>query len=73
MLSPPKTPDREDFLDRDPKTRVAYPKIEARVEKKNVWLVWRHVVVGLAAMYAISLSVVSCHLQRDHRSWFANE
>lgn len=72
MLSPPTAPDREDLLDRDPRTGVAYPRLEARLEKKNAWLGWRHAVVGLAFLYAISLFVISYHLRRDYGSWFGD-
>lgn len=63
MLSPPTSPDREDLLDRDPETRVAYPKAEARLERKNMWIGWRHLVVALAILYTLSLVVLSCYLQ----------
>lgn len=62
MLYPPTAPDREDLLDRDPKTGVAYPKTEARLERKNMWIAWRHSVVGLTSLYILSLLIISCYL-----------
>jgi hypothetical protein len=56
---PPTQPDREELLDRDEKTGVAYPKIENRMPKRTAGGSWRYVRGALAMMYTFALFVAN--------------
>jgi len=54
---PPTQPDREELLDRDEKTGVAYPKIEARNSKRTCTGTWRYGRATIAMLYTFALFV----------------
>jgi hypothetical protein len=56
---PPSQPDREELLDRDEKTGVAYPKIDARNSKRTPAGAWRYGRATVAMLYAFALFVAN--------------
>lgn len=63
LINPPTTPDREDLLERDPKTGVAHPKAEYRVQlRKDAWSAWRYMRNCLAVVYTVLLIGLSTWL-----------
>lgn len=56
---PPTQPDREELLERDEKTGVAYPKIEARTPKRTPAGIWRYVRPALSMIYTFALFVAN--------------
>jgi hypothetical protein len=56
---PPTQPDREELLDRDEKTGVAYPKIEARKSKRTPAGAWRYGRATVAMLYTFVLFVAN--------------
>lgn len=56
---PPSQPDREELLDRDEKTGVAYPKVEARNSKRTPAGAWRYGRATIAMLYTVSLFVAN--------------
>jgi hypothetical protein len=56
---PPAQPDREELLDRDEKTGVAYPKIEARNSKRTSAGSWRYGRATIAMFYTFALFVAN--------------
>ncbi|PVI00767.1 glycosyltransferase family 2 protein [Periconia macrospinosa] len=59
MFNPPTTPPRETLLVRDEETQIAYPRIDARVVKRDSGTAWRYIRSGLAILYAGVLLVLS--------------
>ena len=56
---PPTQPDREELLDRDEKTGVAYPKIEARNSRRTPTGAWRYGRATIAMLYTFALFVAN--------------
>jgi hypothetical protein len=56
---PPSQQDREELLDRDEKTGVAYPKIEARNSKRTPVGAWRYGRATVAMLYTFALFVAN--------------
>jgi hypothetical protein len=56
---PPTQPDREELLDRDEKTGVAYPKMDSRMPKRTLSGHWRYGRAALAIMYTFALFVTN--------------
>lgn len=56
---PPTQPDREDLLDRDEKTGVAYPKAEMRKPRRTAAGRWRYVRATISMMYTFALFVTN--------------
>jgi hypothetical protein len=56
---PPTQPDREELLDRDEKTGVAYPKTENRMQKRTAAGSWRYGRAALAMTYTFALFVAN--------------
>ncbi|KAM0708792.1 hypothetical protein Q7P35_005445 [Cladosporium inversicolor] len=56
---PPTQPDREELLDRDEKTGVAYPKIEARNSRRTPAGAWRYGRATIAMLYTFALFVAN--------------
>lgn len=56
---PPSQPDREELLDRDEKTGVAYPKIEARISKRTPAGAWRYGRATVAMLYTFAIFVAN--------------
>jgi hypothetical protein len=63
---PPTQPDREEFLDRDEKTGVAYPKMEARMPKRTPAGAWRYARSALCMTYTFALFVVNECITLDY-------
>lgn len=59
MFNPPTSPPRETLLDRDEATQIAYPRLNAKVVKRDSWIAWRYVRSGLAIVYTGVLLVLS--------------
>lgn len=58
-LWPPTQPDREDLLDRDAKTGLAYPKPEARMPRRTVLGGWRYGRPTFSMVYTMVLFVAN--------------
>jgi hypothetical protein len=56
---PPTQPDREELLDRDEKTGVAYPKMEARTPNRTPAGAWRYARGALGMAYTFALFVAN--------------
>ena len=56
---PPTQPDREQLLDRDETTGVAYPKVEARNSKRTPAGAWRYGRATIAILYTFALFVAN--------------
>ena len=56
---PPTQPDREELLDRDEKTGVAYPKIQARNFTRTTAGAWRYGRATIAMLYTFALFVAN--------------
>jgi hypothetical protein len=54
---PPSQPDREELLERDEKTGVSYPKVEARGTRRNRWGWWRYGRGALAMAWTFAVFV----------------
>lgn len=54
---PPSIPDREELLQRDPKTSIAHPKPEWKNQRWSVTSHFQEVMYTLAAMYTVTLFV----------------
>ena len=52
-------PDREELLDRDEKTGVAYPKVEARNSRRTPAGAWRYGRATIAMLYTFALFVAN--------------
>ncbi|EMC97187.1 glycosyltransferase family 2 protein [Baudoinia panamericana UAMH 10762] len=61
-IFPPSVKPREELLDRDPKTNVAYPKPMATRLKRSAWDFWRYMRASLAMVYCIFLFTISWFL-----------
>lgn len=56
---PPTQPDREELLDRDEKTGVAYPRAEATVPKCTGAGRWRYVRATISMLYTLAIFVAN--------------
>ena len=54
---PPSQPDREELLERDEKTEVSYPRLEARGTRRNRWGWWRYGRGALAMAWTFAVFV----------------
>ncbi|KAK8211067.1 nucleotide-diphospho-sugar transferase [Phyllosticta capitalensis] len=54
-ISPPTVPDREELLDRDPKTGVAHPKEERKRQKWGRGSIWYEVLWGVITVYTTAV------------------
>jgi hypothetical protein len=61
-ICPPTVPDREELLDRDPKTGIAYPKESSKVLKRTKLGSWRYWRGGVVILYTWVLLVGSAWL-----------
>lgn len=58
-LWPPTVPEREALLDRDVKTGLAYPKLEARMQRKTIFGGWRYVRATISILYTVGLFIAN--------------
>lgn len=58
-LWPPTLPEREELLDRDEKSGLAYPKPEARMPKRSVSGGWRYARATFSVVYTMVLFVAN--------------
>jgi hypothetical protein len=56
-ISPPSVPDREELLNRDPKTGVAHPKQEWKDQRWTKRNYFKEVIYYLATIYTVALFV----------------
>ena len=61
-ICPPTVPNREELLDRDPKTGIAYPKDSSKVLRKTMLGSWRYWRGGVVVLYTWVLLVGSAWL-----------
>lgn len=58
-IAPPDCPDREDLLDRDPETGVAYPKEESKRTKSTFGTYFHEAMYSLLTLYVTVVFVLS--------------